>query len=467
MTTRTRRGAGAATLVACVAIAGLATAAASSAAAKPAVLKSAAPRPAVQVASVSTGGALADTFSRFSVLSAGGKYVAFSSAASNLVPGDTNGQEDVFVRDLARGLTRRATLDTAGEQAFGTTATAAGLSKDGRYVAFTADAGNLVPGDTNQHRDVFVRDLRYGITTRASLTSDGSEISNFSVGDGISGDGRYVVYTTYCGCVMPGETFTDTSDVYVRDLKKGTTRRVSVASDGAGGNGSSDTAAISADGRYVVFTSQATNLVPGDTNGTSDVFRHDLKTGVTIRVSVGPGGRQTSGGKPGGGANHTFASDEPSVSESGRYVAFFSYGQGLIDGPHATGDVYRRDVKTGTTTLVSAGRGGGANDSAPDHPALPPSISGDGRYVGFTSYSTNLVAGDTNGVADGFVRDLKRGITRRVTVNAAGEQANATSGFDLAIDHDGDTAVFTSAATNLVPADANGELDVYVARLKK
>jgi Tol biopolymer transport system component len=461
MTTRTRR---AAALVAGVAVAGLAAAAATAAP------SSAAPKPAVksvEVASVSTGAVLADTFSWFPVLSGDGKRVAFSSAASNLVPGDTNGHEDVFVRDLTRGLTRRATLDTAGEEAVGTTAKAAGLSKDGRYVVLTADAGNLVPGDTNQHSDVFVRDMRYGITTRASLTSDGGEIDGFSVADGISGDGRYAVFTTFCGCVVPGETFTDTSDVYVRDLKKGTTRRVSVASDGARGNGSSNTAAISANGRYVAFTSRATNLVPGDTNGTSDVFRHDLKTGETIRVSVGPDGRQTTGGKPGGGANHTIASEEPSISDNGRHVAFFSYGQGLVDGPHATGDVYVRDVKTGTTTLVSAAPGGGANDSAPDHPSLPPHVSGDGRYVGFTSYSTNLVADDTNGVADAFVRDLKKGLTRRMTVDADGEQANATSGHHLALDRDGEVAVFTSIATNLVPSDANGELDVYVARLRK
>jgi len=190
MTTRTRRGGAGAAALALAALA---------AAAGPAAPSSAAPRPAVQIASVSTGGALAESMSWFPVLSADGRRVAFSSAASNLVPGDTNGHEDVFVRDLTRGLTRRATLDTAGEQAVGTTAKAAGLSKDGRYVVFTADAGNLVPDDTNQERDVFVRDLRYGITTRASLTSAGGEIGGFSVADGISGDGRYVVFTTSCG----------------------------------------------------------------------------------------------------------------------------------------------------------------------------------------------------------------------------------------------------------------------------
>jgi Tol biopolymer transport system component len=453
MRTRVRRGGGVAALLVGLALA-VASAASSAAASKP----------AVEVASVSTGGALGNGPSWFSVLSADGKHVAFSSSASNLVPGDTNGQEDVFVRDLKRGLTRRATLDTAGEQAAGTSAKAAGISRSGRFVAFTADAGNLVPGDTNGQRDAFVRDLRYGVTTRASLTWDGGEIGGTSFAEGISGDGRYVVFTASCGCVVPGETATGTSDVYVRDLKKGTTRRVSSASDGTRGNGSSYTAAIAGDGRYVAFTSRATNLVPGDTNGTSDVFRHDLKTGETVRVSVGAGGAQTTGGKPG---DDTLASDEPSLSDNGRWVAFFSYGQGLVAGPHATGDVYVRDVRNGVTTLVSAGPGGGANDSAPDHPALRPSVSGNGRYVGFTSFSTNLVADDTNGLADGFVRDLKKGLTRRVTLNAAGEQANGESGFHLDVDRDGDTFVFTSTATNLADTDTNTDLDVYVARPKK
>jgi hypothetical protein len=423
----------------------------------------AASRPAVEIASVSTGGVQANNFSWIPAVSADGRHVAFSSSSSNLVPGDTNGREDVFVRDLSRGLTRRATLDTAGEEAVGTTARGADLSKDGRYVMFTTDAGNLVPDDTNQQRDVFVRDMRHGITTRVSLTSVGGEISRFSIGDGISDDGRYVVFTTACGCVVPGDTYKGVDDVYVRDLKQGTTRRVSVASDGTWGDASSSDGSISANGRYVAFASAATNLVPGDTNGTTDVFRRDLKTGVTTRVSVGPGGRQTTGGQQ---FNPGFGSGKPSISANGYRVAFFASAAGLVDGPRGVDDVYVHDVKTGTTILASAGLGGVANDAAQTVP-ITPSLSGDGRHVAFFSWATNLVAGDTNDVADGFVRDLRKGVTRRVTLGAAGEEANSAAGHDISLDRTGKTAAYTSGANNLVPGDSNNTLDVFVARLKK
>ena len=444
---RTRRGA-----VTALVIAGVAAAPAA-----------AAPKPVVQVASVDTGGALANDDSHELSLSADGGYVAFTSAATNLVPGDTNGAPDVFVRDLSRGLTRRATLDTAGEQAAGTAAGHAYVSKHGRYVVFTSDAGNLVPDDTNNAPDVFVRDLRFGITTRASLTSTDGQIGSSSVSAGISGDGRYVVFTASCGCVVPGDT-NGADDVFVRDLRKGTTRRASVATGGGQGDGQSFGAAISADGRYVAFTSQATDLVPGDTNGTTDVFRHDLRTGVTTRVSVGPGGAQTVGSRPG---DPGFASGRPSLSDNGRLVAFTSFGAGLVAGPTGHGDVYVRDVKTGTTTLASPGVGGAASDAGADVPVATPRIAGEGRYVAFVSWATNLVAGDTNGDADGFLRDLKKGTTTRVSLGNAGEQGNAPAGFDIGIDEDGETAAFTSWASNLVAGDTNDRMDVFARRLKK
>jgi Tol biopolymer transport system component len=453
MTTRTRRRSGAAALVAGTALVGLGLAAPSSAATTP----------PVRYASVSTAGVLGDDQSNHPVISADGKYVAFESYARNLAPGGVHAQPDVYVRDMKRGLTRRVTVDTAGEQADGKVAFVGGISKNGRYVVFTSDAGNLVPDDTNQRWDAFVRDLRYGITTRASLTADGAQIENGdAVADGVSGDGRYVVFTGTCTCVFPdGNRFH--GDVYVRDLKKGTTRAASVAPDGTRGNDESGLAEISADGRYVVFASFASNLVPGDTNGTSDVFRHDLRTGATIRVSVGPGGRQTTGGLA---TYYPWANTSPSVSANGRYVAFFSYGDGLVDGPHAAGDVYVRDVQAGTTTLVSAGLGGSAANDAPAFPFVPTSITANGRYVGFVSPASNLVAGDTNGWPDGFVRDLRKGITRRVSTGAFGQQGNFPTN-ELVLDGDGDTAAFSSNATNLLPGDTNGRLDVFVARLRK
>jgi Tol biopolymer transport system component len=425
----------------------------------------AAPAPALQYASVSTRGVLGNSYSQSPVISADGKYVAFNSWSDNLVPRDTNGQPDVFVRDLARGLTRRITVDTAGEQADGSFAFVADISKDGRYILFNSDAGNLVPGDTNEQGDAFVHDRRHGITTRVSVGADGGELPRGGGGYGISADGRYVAFTGLCDCAVPGDT-NRRDDVHVRDLRTGAMRIVSVASDGTQGNDFSHVADISANGRYVAFVSHATNLVPGDTNGTSDVFRHDLRTGETIRVSVGPGGRQSTGARP-GSPDFVVASMWPAISKDGRHVAFFSYGDGLVDGPHATSDVYVRDVTTGTTTLVTAGLdGAAANRSGPDLPDIVPSISDDGRHVGFVSWASNLVTGDTNDWNDGFVRDLRKRVTKRVTVGPEGQQGLLPSQ-EIDVDGNADTVAFSTQAENFLPGDSNGRPDILVTRVKR
>jgi TolB protein len=454
MSMNTRRGVGTGVLLTGLVAAGAGLAATpSSAVPKPVVAVAAAKEPDVRIASVSTGGMPANDDSSQAVISADGKYVAFSSRAANLVPGDTNGTSDVFVRDLKRGLTRRVSVDTAGEQAVGTWAGAEAISKDGRYVLFGADAGNLVLDDTNGSPDLFVHDLRHGITTLVSRAPDGTQFAGLAVHGGISRDGRYVVFTTSCQCA--GLT---AEDVYVRDLKKGTTVRVDVASDGTPSNGAGAGGAISADGRYVVFSSTGTNLVPDDTNGASDVFRHDRKTGVTIRVSVGPGGAQGTGAHPG--------SDSPSVSADGRRVAFWSSADGLVAGPHGARDVYVRDVGAGATSVASPAVGGAASNGALDATSFTPRISGDGRYVTFLSWATNLVPDDTNDVADVFLRDLKKGTTRRLLTAAVPGPNLAPDGYDLVLDRDGDHAAFSSTQSDLVPGDANDRRDVFVMRLK-
>jgi Tol biopolymer transport system component len=430
-------------------------------------LSVAASRPAVVLASVSTRGVQADEGTDEDVvLSADGKYVAFVSGATNLVPGDTNGRPDVFVRDLTRGLTRRATVDTAGAQsAGGVGLDVNGLSKDGRHVLFTSRAADLVVGDTNQGPDVFVRDMRYGITTRVSVGADGGELGrSFSrAGSAISDDGRYAVFTWSCGCTVLG-TPNRTSELFVRDLKKGTTRRIFDVPTVNPGDSYSERPAISADGRYLVFTSYAAHLVPGDTNGTSDIFRHDLKTGTTIRVSVGPNGRQSTGGDP---VQPSYAHNNADVSDDGRSVVFFSLAGNLVDGPHARGDVYLRDVKTGTTSVVTLGLGGVPHNASFGNPLFRPGISGNGRYVSFLSWATNLVQDDTNAVNDAFVRDLKKGVTRRAGTGTHGEEPNGYArSWRPALDRDGDTVAFVSEATNLIPDDVNGRQDAFVVHLR-
>ncbi len=208
-------------------------------------------------------------------ISANGRYVAFASGSSNLVPGDTNDRTDVFVRDLRSGTTRRVSVAGDGTQAnHGSHAPA--ISADGRYVTFASVASNLVPGDTNHTGDVFVRDLRSGTTRRVSVAGNGAQGNHSSYGSAISADGRYVAFLSDASNLVPGDT-NGASDVFVRDRRSGTTRRVSVAGNGTQGNLDSGDQAISADGRYVAFDSYASNLVPGDTNDNQDVFVRDLK----------------------------------------------------------------------------------------------------------------------------------------------------------------------------------------------
>ncbi len=234
-------------------------------------------------------------------ISASGRYVAFESAASNLVARDTNRKVDVFVRDLATGKTSRVSVSSRGVQAgckVWCESTQPSLSTDGRYVAFESSATNLVRGDTNKLADVFVRDRRTGRTERVSVTSKGKQAgadhtNNGSNAPSISGDGRYVAFHSADSNLVPGDT-NRTFDVFVHDRKTGRTTRISVSSAGPQANGENVGApSFSADGRYVAFNSLATNLVPGDTkdNDILDVFVRDLRAGTTTIASLGSAGQ--------------------------------------------------------------------------------------------------------------------------------------------------------------------------------
>ena len=339
--------------------------------------------------SLGAGGAQGNGDSSEPALSANGRFVAFYSEARNLVPGDTNGQADVFVRDRRTGTTRRVSLGSGGSQSNGASVQPA-LSADGRFVAFISDATNLVPGDTNGLTDVFVRDRQTGTTRRVSLGAGGAQGNWGSVEPAVSADGRFVAFTSLADNLVPGDTNGITADVFVRDRQTGTTRRVSVGPGGVQSDGNSQFPALSADGRFVAFWSQATNLVPTDTNGTADVFVRDRQTGTTRRVNVGPGGVQAND-----------ISFYLALSADGRFVAFSSFATNLVPGDtNGSYDVFVRDRQKGTTRRVSLGPGGAqGNDSSYD-----PAVSADGRFVAFSSDASNLVPGDTNGFTDVFVR---------------------------------------------------------------
>jgi Tol biopolymer transport system component len=269
--------------------------------------------------SVGAGGGDANSASRSPSISADARYVAFDSYASDLVAADGNGFADVFVRDLVAGTTVLASVDTNGGDSDGHTF-APSLSADGTDVAFYSYASDLVPGDQNGVVDVFVRNLVAGTTVRASVSTDGGDAHDSSWQPSISADGQHVAFWSYAGDLVVKDG-NHLADIFVRDLVAGTTVRASVDTAGHDSDGGSFACALSSDGRYVMFQSNASDLVTGDGNGLSDVFLRSLDDRVTTRVSV-----DTAGGDPNGG------SGGPLISASGRYVAFFSYAGDLVPG---------------------------------------------------------------------------------------------------------------------------------------
>ena len=340
----------------------------------------------------------------------------------------------------------RVSLDSAEAQGnLGSGSSSA--SGDGRYVAFASSAGNLVPADTNGVLEVFVRDRETGTTERVSVATDGTQANDESGAPCISADGRFVAFWSDATNLVARDT-NGLTDIFVYDRETGATERVSVTAGGAQATGGGCSwAAINADGRYVAFSSAATNLVAGDTNGSRDIFVHDCESGATERVSV-----DSAEGQAGN------ESDFVSISGDGRYVAFDSVANGLVSADYnGVWDVFVRDRTAGTTQRVSVA---GAATEGNDVSGYP-HISADGRYVAFESYATNLVTGDSNGVVDVFVRDRTAGATSRVSVTSAGIQANGSSE-TASVSGDGQYVAFYSDATNLVSGDTNGVLDVFV-----
>lgn len=376
-------------------------------------------------------------------LSADGRYVAFWSEASNLVPGDTNELGDVFVRDRLTSRTERISVASDGAEVIGESWWPS-MSDDGRFVAFVSDARALAPGDSNEVLDIFLHDRETGTTERVSVTSSGAEPDGPSSYPWIAADGRSVAFSSLATNLVPGDT-NGLEDVFVRDLNSGLVERVSIASDGTGGNNFSILPSSSGDGRYVAFESVASNLVPGDTNGKGDAFVHDRLTNMTERVSMATSGAESN--------HHSL---HPAISADGRYVSFGSAGSNLVPnddnaGDHQSGiDVFVHDRETGETERVSVASDGSEGNSE----STLSMISADGRYVAFQAFASDLVPDDTNGAVDVFVHDRVTGETDRVSVTTEGGEADAHSLW-FAMSADGRHIAFESWATNLVPDKAN------------
>ncbi len=305
------------------------------------------------------------------------------------------------------------------------------------------------------------------VTKRVSISSGGVQGDGDSgyfvsppttdIGEvSISADGRYIAFQSTATNLVANDTNAK-SDIFVRDRQTGVTERVSVSSVGEEGNDDSFAPSISADGRYVVFVSTANMLVSGDTAGHADVFVRDRQTGVTERVSVSSSGVEGDDASSSGTLdNGYYRHVPPSISGDGRYVAFESQAKNFAT-VVAYENVFVRDRETGITELVSqssTGEAGNKNSGVP-------SISADGRYVAFASGATNLVAGDTNANTDVFVRDRQSAATERLSVSPSGAEGDGVSRFP-SISRDGTCVVFISLATNLVDGGSNGHRQVYV-----
>lgn len=419
------------------------------AAATPAAAIPPAATPPTATPAVATSG---NGFSGWPALSVDGGSIAFVSAASNLVGGDDNGLDDVFVRDLVSQTTERVSVSSAGQGSNGTSDFTPAISADGRYVAFVSRGTNLVAGgDANgDDRDVFLRDRASGTTRLVSLDSQGRQADNDSFGVAISPEGGSIAFGN-ASALVPADT-NGNWDVYVRDDGTGTTVPVDVGADGrpVGGRLVYTHEAIGNVGRFVAFVSDSSNLVPGDTNGVADVFVLDRARQTIERVSVASGGAQ---------ANGDSGLFTPAITPDGRFVAFASTASNLVPGDtNGTWDVFLRDRLRGTTERISIG---GDGEQANGGSSGAPALSADGRFVAFGSFASNLVPGDTNGAADVFVRDRANGTTERVSVATGGGQADGGGG-DPTISADGRYVAFDSSASNLVAGDANGATDVFV-----
>ena len=394
-------------------------------------------------------------------ISADGRYVVFESYATDLVPGFGSGQYvDLYVRDLQTGTTEPVNVDTGrsddlllGYQ----------FSADGRSVAFET-ANSVLMQD-----DIFVRELAAHTTSLVSVSSDGhSRGNNSSTTPVISADGRFVAFYSEARNLIAG--FVDGNDlaegdVYIRDLQLGTTTLVSLNQDGtASGNNQSTPLAFSGNGQFLAFDSVASDLAANDANGQDDLFVRDLVHGTTALVSVNLQGTGSGNGKVVFSEGDISSPRPPLLSADGRFVVFESQADDLVaNDTNGTLDVFVRDLVGGTTTLVSATKTGTTSGNGS---STVGGISADGRFVTFTSNANDLVASDKNNTPDVFVRDLRAGTTTLLSASNAGSGTGDQTSSDALPSSDGTTFVFYSSAANLVTIDQNNKGDIFAAHLQ-
>jgi Tol biopolymer transport system component len=388
-------------------------------------------------------------------MSANGRNVLFVSP-DNLVSDDTNGLDDLYLYDRLKKRIERVSLGSQGEQGDDITWSVS-ANANGRFVAFSSNATNLTPGgDANGHStDVFVRDRTTGRTELVSTSSAGEQGNDYSLSPAISADGRLVVFVSAASNLVPDDT-NGATDMFVKDRQTDLTTRVSVSSAGEEADtGAWYPPAISADGRYVAFLSDASNLVPDDSNELFDVFVHDRTTGATVRASVSHSNAQLEDGAF--GSRQTFLS----LSANGRYVTFVSSATTLVpNDTNGWSDVFVRDLRGGVTKRVNVGPNG-EEANGESYEAV---ISADGRWLAFESYASNLTApSDPNPFSnDIFVVDLENGQTTKASVDSDGVSVEDCGTLWISIADGGGVVTFASCASNLVANDTNEAWDVFV-----
>jgi WD40-like Beta Propeller Repeat len=366
-----------------------------------------------------------------------GRFVLVLSEATNLVRRDRTALVDLFLVDRRRHRIMRVVSNADP----GPTVAPPAMSTDARYIGFARGLGNW-----------FIRDSRTSRTIRMTVAASGRPV--LAAPDDppvMSANGRFVAFSSRDRRVVSGDR-NRRADVFVRDRVAATTTRVSVAAGGAEADGDSGSPAISADGRYVAFSSSADDLVPGDTNGIGDVFVRDRVTRTTTRVSVSSAGEQANVGAPRGA---DLGSRLPAISADGRLVAFNSLAPNLVAGDtNATEDVFVHDRATGATTRVSVRTDGGQSNGA----SFRPSFLGGGLIQFFTN-ATDLFPSDTNARLEAVVHDTRTGATVAATVDPRpGDESTG-----LLLSADGRWAVFSSSAAGHVRRDTNRRSDAFVA----
>ena len=384
-----------------------------------------------------------------------GRYVVFTSEASNLVTGDLNGAADVFWRDNQTGVTERVSIaDNEAEAPLG--GYGGLVSADGRYVAFSSDSANLVALDTNMSTDVFVRDRVAGTTARVSRGA--AEGNGPSYLQSMTPDARFIVFTSDADNLVGTADQNFSTDVFLRDRTLAKTERVSVATDGTEGDLDSSGGSISDDGRYVTFISNASNFDPNDSGIWADVFVRDrlASVPVTTRITALPNADEADAD-----------SSNAVISGDGRVVAFDTDAGNLLSQPdnNLTTDVYAKVLATGVTERISTGMGNTDSNNF----SFVAGISDDARFVLFQSGASNLISSSLKSVSNSFVRDRSSGSTvLGATSDAQSEPSdpNVANGgsFPNAISGDGRYVLFSSNATDVIRAgDTNGNVtDVFL-----